>query len=208
MKASKKSDQDLSSLRRWANDEQTKKESGQQADQYLLELLSDSIIWAVTRFGNRSKYKEFPKQYCDDYAVFEWASYVYYCIVRWHQDHEIHDNQNSVMSFLVRNFAERFEIETKIRGVLSIIEDRIDLYDRLEKDGESDSVLFLIEQLVMKSTSKQQLEVHVENEPVIIGDFFHSFELKTLLKAQQTSMIPAMIRSVDKFYAMIKEEQI
>ena len=195
---------DPSKLRQWANNDLAEKKSGRQKKRRWVKLLSDSIIWAVTRFGDRSRNEDFPTQYSDDFAVFEWACYAYYRIACWHHDHNIHEDQDAVLGLLVHTFAERFEKETGVTGVLDIMTNRFDHYCNLEEQGKPDSILFHIEQLIKKSTSEQSLQPCSDDEPVIISDVFASFSLKTSIMASDKAMIPAMIGSVEKFYELVE----
>lgn len=195
----------MSKLRQWADRDYANKNNGHQNEQRLVGLLSDSLIWGITRFGNsRKKEARFPAEYDNDFTIFEWATYVYYHILCWYQDQNAGDDQMEVLSFLVRDFADRYEKEVGIKGVFEVMTDRFQFYGGLDDNDESDSIPFHLEQLIKKSCSERVLLPYEGCVPVLIGDLSESMSLKASIKAYEKNMIPGMIRSVIKFYEMIE----
>ncbi|MDD5708320.1 MAG: hypothetical protein PHR35_20570 [Kiritimatiellae bacterium] len=195
---------EASKLRAWANANFKPHVRPTDANLPLVTQLSTTVIWCITRFGDRSANPRFPAQYAGDLAVFEWATYAYCELAWWHSDHSgIHPEQDSILKYLCRDFVDRFETETGITCVRDVITARIDLYTDLAARGKTGSIPFHIEQLILKSTEDHNIQPYNPDEPLIVGDFLVSQQIRSSLNAAKQNMIPAMLEAVHDFYQMV-----
>jgi hypothetical protein len=102
-------------------------------------------------------------------------------------------------------FIDRFEAANGIAGVRDIILDRFSLYAELDQTGQQDAIHVRLQQLIVKSTSEQRLIHYRADEPLMIIGALDHFALRIEIMAHEKGMLPAVLRSLRKFYKVINQ---
>ena len=159
-----------SKLRQWADANSSVMGKSTQKIKCKYEQLSDHNLWLITRFGAYSIDDQKWPDYSDDYAVFEWAAYVFSRILAWSEEHKTNEDQEIIPGYLIELFMRRFEKETGISGTREFLEDRFLLYGfydgYAQHSGRKQSTPDCLGKLIYHSSTTHSLRRYDRNDPI------------------------------------------
>ena len=207
-----------SKVRIWAE----KQSQPDQKDQSIIKVLSNSIIYALSRFCsssnhldlkdkdgplNEKKIKKVLAAYSGDATLFEMGCYLYFHIDLWHvQNDKDKYREGVVHRYLFKKFLEIFEDSLRIKNSHLILENRLDLYGDLIRN-KSERIQFYLLQLVIRTSSNTLPVVHdFNNFHVMIASIFEEIVLSINIASFVREMIPICCKNLKIFYDSMTEE--
>jgi hypothetical protein len=169
------------------------------------EALFSAIIYGISSFSgpySLIKGKSETKQYSGDAALFELTCYAYYTIDLWLFQNKP-DRRDEISSQLGRQSIDLFAKVFSDEDVYKLFNHRLSNYGELTRSrADIKKFIFHLNQLIMR-TNHNQLpdEVYDFKNPSVMLDF-DSIGLEMALMGWYTSMIPALIQTVDNYCGM------
>ena len=182
-----------------------------------IKLLSDATIYAITRFalphpepaGEMDSMGETLHRgasnvmlsYLNDSSLFELGCYVYFRIDLWHVQNKYNEFRERVLNFCLDEFISVFEDALGFDYANEILQNRLDLYGQLIREGDLEAIDFYLLQLLMRTRNNTLPKVHnFDGLPIEIADFFEQTFLKIALKSFEAGILPAILQNFKHIY--------
>lgn len=201
-------DNESQKVLRWA---EAQKESNENFPP--IKLLSDATIYAITRFAlpppQEAKItgKVMPA-YSNDSSLFELGCYVYFRIDLWNVQNKYEQFREKVLNFCLDGFISVYEDALGFDYANEILQNRLDLYGKLIREGNTERIDFYLLQLVIRTKNNVLPEVHnFEHFPVVITDFYEKMFLKIALKSFEAAILPRILDNFKRVYESLENRR-
>ena len=195
---------------RWAEEQRVSREK-----RSIIQDLSVLTIYGITRFAlpaTRTRQAGFVDKikpaYSNDSSLFELGCYVYFRIDLWHVQNKCDKFRKDALDFCLDEFVSVFEDALGFDYANEIIQNRLDLYGQLIREGDSDRINFYLLQLLIRTKNNTLPELHdFDNYTIVISDFFEKMGLEITVKAFESAMLPEIFNNFKYIYQRLENGQ-
>lgn len=178
-----------------------------------LESLFAGITYGLTRFGltkfaygkkqiKKDNYvSDIIKHYSGDSTLFEVGCYLYFRIDMWLFS-KLPKYREEVSYSFVRQFNQLFTEALQISNLPELFNERVSKYGELARNNDSlENFHFYLSELILLTKDNTPPKTYnFDNAPLTLS-FWDGFVLKIEILSFEQHMIPAIIKSIENYYA-------
>ena len=191
-------------IRKWAKQKHNK---SKHSSTFTPEELFGSIMYGLTSFARPDKRdKDFVLQYTGDSSLFEVGCYLYFRIDVWLFNNNP-EYREIISSFFLEQFNDLFMQALKINNINSLIDERIDKYGELLREGDEIKQYHRLLIRLLKRTKNNASPQHYDFEklPVLLDGIFEEMELSIIVVAFEKHIIPAIFSIIKRYFNYLEE---
>jgi hypothetical protein len=154
----------------------------------------------ISEDWKRSGFIDADEHYSGDATLFELGCYMYFRLDLWLYQHKP-NRRKEISVIFVDRFIELFTQALSIKDIPALFEQRISQYGELARTGaDGETYHFHLDQIVLRTRDNQPPESYdFKHEGVVIIDAFEHMGLKIALAGWEIGMIPALLKSIEKY---------
>ena len=199
-------------LRGWADSEM---EALKSSDEISIENLFTGLMYGLATFArdepSESKLEKFidiNKHYSNDSALFEVGCYLYFRVDLW-----LFKNKPNLREKISAGFIKEFnKLFSKALGIVNsyiheLFNERINKYGEMIRKGEEIKTYhFYLSQLILYTKDGSLPGKHDFKKMKLVMNFFDDWALKMKLLSWETTMLPSIIGSLEKYCNLLESK--